>query len=309
MESKPTTGAVNKKVYIGAIVALLLINVFTIYLYESTDKDRSEITTQKTALQNDFKNLSDTLDVKRYQLEQFKGKNAELDKAIAEKQDMIDQEKKQIASLFAQNKLTAGELSRAKGMIAQYQASIADMTTQITNLTAQNEQLNNDKTQLTADLGTERQTTSQLSEQNKTLSHKVEVGSMLQIARVDVEAIKNRPVLGEGRAKRAKATDDLKITFETGANKVLDKGPVSLYVRIINPKGETISVADQGSGTITAAETATPIQYSTKKDLDWDQTNKKVVLYWNQHISDPGVYKVEVYQNGYVVGQGAVKLS
>jgi hypothetical protein len=43
--------------------------------------------------------------------------------------------------------------------------------------------------------------------------------------------------------------DYLKISFATGENKVLEPGNLALYLRIINPKGETITAADQGSGT------------------------------------------------------------
>lgn len=307
MESNQN-GAVNKKVYIGVIMLLLLLNAFTVYLFETTDKDKTAITTEKLALQRDFKNISDTLDVKRNEIEQFKGRNADLDKIILAKQDAIDHQKKEIATLFAQNKLTVQQLVQARGMIAQYQASIADLNKQINDLTAQNQQLTTQNEQLTAYLGSEKQNSYALAEQNKMLSQKVEVGSILQISKVNVEAVKKRPILGEVHARRAKAVQDLKISFETGTNKVLDKGPLSLYVRIINPKGETIAIADQGSGTITAADNAEPVQYSKKADIDYDQTNKKVVMYWNQQIHDPGVYKVQVYQKGYVVGEGSVKL-
>ena len=131
---------------------------------------------------------------------------------------------------------------------------------------------------------------------------------MLQLSKVDVEAIKMRHNGKEVQVKRVKAAEELKISFETGKNKVLDPGTLSLYVRIINPKGETISVTDQGSGMISLADSPNPVQYSKKADIDWDQNNKKVIVYWGQNITDPGTYKVQVYQKGYMVGEGAVKL-
>jgi len=126
---------------------------------------------------------------------------------------------------------------------------------------------------------------------------------------LDVEAVKRKNNGKEVSVKRAKVAQSLKISFETGENKVLDPGPVSLYVRIINPKGETIAVSDQGSGAIASALTPEPVQFTKRADFDYDQNNKKVIVYWSQNISDPGLYRVEVYQNGYVVGQGQVKLS
>lgn len=94
-------------------------------------------------------------------------------------------------------------------------------------------------------------------EQNKGLSKTVEVGSLLQLTQVQVEGVKQR-LNGRDRAVRnAKAAESLKISFETGENKILPAGPVSLYVRVINPRGETISVENQGSGTLQLTESGT----------------------------------------------------
>ncbi len=193
-------------------------------------------------------------------------------------------------------------------MIDEYELNIAAMTKQVEELTAQNTQLTATNTQLNTDLTAERATTTTLTETNKGLSKKVEVGSLLKLANVEVEAIKRRNNGKEVEVGKAKTAESLKISFETGENKVVDPGNMSLYVRVINPKGETISVADQGSGVIQSAANNESLSYSKKADFDYNQTNKKVVVYWSQNITTPGTYKVEVYQNGYVVGQGAVKL-
>jgi regulatory protein YycI of two-component signal transduction system YycFG len=301
--------AVNKKGYISAIVVLLLINIFTLYMFLNERTQKTDLTSQKTELQHQFRDLSDTLNMRNTEVEQFMGKNAELDRAIAEKQEQMDAQKKEIQRLFAKNKMTQAELSKAKDLIAQYQASITDMTARVDQLTKENAELMASNQQLTTDLTTERSTTSQLTETNKGLSKKVEAGSLFQIARVEVDAVKTKGNGKEVEVRKAKAAQNLRIKFETGENRVLDPGTVPLYVRIINPKGETIAVADQGSGTIPAAETAEPIQYTKKADIDYNQTNKTVVVYWGKNIQQPGTYKVEVIQNGHVVGNGSVELS
>ena len=301
-------GTVSKKIYFATIILLILINCGTIYMLYNTSAEKTDVISQKTAIEKEFKNLSDTLDVKRTEIQHYIGRNGELDKTIADNQMMIDREKKEIASLLHKGTLTSAELSKAKGMIAMYEASIADMTKQVSDLTAQNHELNNQNQELASTLDQERVNTAHLTDVNKDLSQKVEAGSLLQLAKVDVEAIKLRHSGKEVPVKRVKAAEELKISFETGNNKVLDPGTVSLYVRIINPKGETIALADQGSGTIALADSPDPVQYTKKADINWDQKNKKVVVYWGQNISDPGTYKVQVYQKGYVVGEGAVKL-
>ena len=83
----------------------------------------------------------------------------------------------------------------------------------------------------------------------------------------------------------------------------------ALYVRIINPKGETIAVADQGSGTLQSADSPEQVSYTKKAEIDYNQTNKTIVVYWSMNIQQPGKYIVEVYQSGHVIGQGEVDLS
>jgi len=309
METNQTGAESKKKLYIGAIVVLMLINTVTLYFLFSENKAKEDLSSQTSSLQADFRSLSDTLSVKNSEIEQFRGKNAELDQAITAKEEMLVKEKKQIQGLLAKNKLTQKDLNEAQGMLAEYKTSITDMTAKIDELTKQNQQLTAQNQQLNTDLTSEKQTTSQLTATNQGLSQKVAVGSLLPIANVDVEAIKKKGNGKEVEVKHAKVAESLKISFETGNNKVIDPGTVSLYVRIINPKGETIAVADQGSGTIQSADNSEAIQYTKKADIDYNQSNKKVVVYWGQNIKDPGTYKVELYQSGHVVGQGQVKLS
>lgn len=309
METNQTGAESKKKLYIGAIVVLMLINTVTLYFLFSENKAKEDLSSQTLSLQAQFNSLTDTLGVKNSEIEQFRGKNAELDQAITAKEEMLVKEKKQIQSLLAKNKLNQKELKEAQTMLAQYKTSISDMTAKIDELTKQNQQLTAQNQQLNTDLTNEKQTTSQLAATNQGLSKKVEVGSLLPIAKVDVEAIKKKGNGKEVEVKRAKVAESLKISFETGENKVLDPGTVSVYVRIIDPKGETIAVADQGSGTMTAADNSEAIQYTKKADIDYNRTNKKVVVYWGQNIKDPGTYKVELYQSGHVIGQGQVKLS
>ncbi len=298
----------KNKILMGIIVALLLaIAVTGFYLY-SGNVENVDLTADKALLETNFKNLSDTLDVRSSDLQQITDNNTLLDSTVTAYQAAIDAKKKEIAVLLSNKKMNKGELEKAKKLIAEYEADILGLQQQILDLVTQNHELAKENQQLDESLTIEKRTTTALLEQNKGLSKTVEVGSLLQLSPVLVEGVKQR-LNGRDRAVRnAKAAESLKVSFEAGQNKVLPAGPVSLYVRVINPKGETISVANQGSGTLQLTESGTPVQYSTKADIDWNQTGKKVVIYWKQYISTAGTYKVEIYQGGYLIGLGQVTL-
>jgi hypothetical protein len=298
----------NKKIYVAIIALLLLINGVALYLLYSENKSKKDLTAQKITLENDFKNLSDTLDAKIADLDQFKGRNAVLDSIIVEQQAEIEKQKKTISGLFSKGKMTASELAKAKTMIAEYESSIAEMKKRVEQLVAEKDQLTAQNQQLSTDLTNEKQTTSQLSEQNKGLSRKVELASLLQLRNIEVVGIKKKDNGKDVTVSKVKQLESLRISFETGDNKILDAGNLSLYIRILNPKGETISVADQGSGNFTPAGTNESAQYTKKADIDWNQSNKKITVYWSQNIKEPGTYKAEIYQSGVMIGQDEVTL-
>jgi myosin heavy subunit len=298
----------SKKLMMGIIVALLLVTGVSLYFVFSGHQENDDLSAQKTTLDSTFKSLSDTMDVRNGELEQITDKNTRLDSLVSINETTIANEKKQIAGLLAKTKMTKSELAEANAMIVQYQASISDLQKAVVELSAQNQQLTTDNQKLSTDLTTEKKTTSDLSTQNQGLAKTVEVGSLLQLNNVEASGIKIRQNGKEVVVRRAKATESLRVSFETGLNKILPVGTVSLYVRIINPKGETISMVDQGSGSMQLANSGPQMLYTKRADFAWNQTNKKVLVYWKQDNAAEGVYKVEIYQAGYLVGNGQVKL-
>lgn len=305
MENNQSGG--NKKIYVAIIALLLLINGVALYLLWSENKEKKDVSDAKVKLEQEFRSLSDTLDVKKLEIDNLIANGNIQDSTILAQRDELDAKQKQIKSLLAAGKMTKDELKKAKEMIAQYESSIADLQKKVEELTKQNQELTNQNQQLSTDLNAEKQTTAALNQDLAIKNKKVELGSLLHPSNVMFDAISKKKNGDDRVEKKAKSAESLRLTFETGENKVLEKGQASLYIRIINPKGETIAVADQGSGTL-KNEAGETIQYTKRADFDWDQTNKKLVIYWSQNIKDKGTYKAEIYQSGYLIGSKSVDL-
>lgn len=311
METIETVESEKKKnkVLIGIIAVLLVALLASLYFNYTGNLNNTDLTNEKAQLETNFKKLSDTLDVRGVEIQQITDHNTELDSLITVNQETIAAKKKEIAALLSKTNMTKSELAEAKKLIAEYEGEILELQNQVGALLSQNQQLAAENQKLGQELADEKNTNTALIEQNKVLAKTVEVGSLLQLTQVDVEGVKQK-LNGRDRAvKNAKAAESLKISFEAAQNNILPAGPVSLYIRVINPKGETISVANQGSGTLLLTDSDTPVQYSTKADIDWNQTGKKVVVYWKQYISAAGTYKAEIYQDGYLIGFGQVTLN
>jgi hypothetical protein len=302
------SGGGSKKIYIAIIILLLLINGGAFYklIIENQKREDQKVVIEKKDA--DLKGLNQQFETAKQDLEGMKGKNSELDSIVNARQAMIEKIQGQLAVAQKRGNMSAGELAKYKEMVSKVQSDNAELQKKIEELTAKNQELTAENLKVNQSLAAEKTTTAALTDDKAKLSKKVELGSLLHIQGLKIEGEKKRKNGKEVAKTSAKSIDLLKITFATGDNKVLEKGNLSLYVRVINPKGETLAVADQGSGTTKLADGGGDVQYSKKVDLDWDQTSKNVSMDWTENIKSPGTYKVEVYQAGYLVGQGSVLL-
>ena len=312
METNQTPTRERK--FIAAIVILALLNIGTGIVLFTTHQTKNEVIVQKEEVETNYSNLEKdyhgitaSLDAASLEIGQLKGQNADMDKIIAEKQAMIEEEKQKLDDAFRNNELTGAALNKARTMVAKYESSIAELQKQVERYEQENKQLTAHNEVLSTELTCEKETSTALAQKTEVLSNKLTTASYFTIPKVEVAGVKRNIMGNEVPVSRAKSAESLKISFETGVNKALDPGKVSLYVRIINPKGETIAVKEQGSGVITA-DNDKPVQFTKKADIQYTQQNRKVTMYWTRYIQEPGTYKVEVYQSGKVVGRGAVKL-
>lgn len=305
-ETKQGNG--SKRIYLAIIVILLLINGVAGYLLYNENKQKEEKIAIVEQKDTELKSINQQFEAAKQDLEGMKGKNADLDSILNARQAEIEKGQQELAEAQRRGNMSAGEVQKYKDMVAKFQTENAELQKKVQELTEKNEQLTAQNLEVTHNLEVEKNNSASLSEDKKNLSKKVELGSLLHLQNMTVTGEKKKKNGKEISEKSAKKTDFIKISFETGENKVLEKGPLSLYVRIINPKGETIALADQGSGTIKLADGGGEVQFSRQVDLDWDQTSQKKVVEWSQNIKDPGTYKVEVYQSGYLVGSGSVVL-
>jgi hypothetical protein len=301
-------GSGSKRIYLAIIFLLLLINGVLLWLAYNQNKQKEEQIVEVQKKDTEMKSLNQQFDSAKQELESLKGKNSELDSIINVRVAEIAGKQAELDAALKSGRLNAGEVNKYKVLAAKYKTDNEELQKKIQELTSQNQELTAQNLAITQKLDVEKNTTSALNQELSVKQKKVELGSLLQLQNMKVEGVHKKKNGKEVVEKSGKKCDYLKISFETGANKVLEKGPLALYLRIINPKGETIALSDQGSGTMKLADEGGDAQYSRKLDLDWTQESLKETIEWSQNIKDPGTYKIEVYQAGYLVGKSSVDL-
>lgn len=300
----------KRTLYIVLILLLLGINAVGFYYLISKNKQEvQELTEEITDLRDDYTTLQADFNKQLAELNDMKGQNAQLDSIIAVREAEIKGHLAEIEKMKKQGNYNASELKKAKDLVLVYEKEKLAFRATLDSLFAVNEELKIIMENLELDLLSEKSTTEQLSEEKKFLSGKVELGSLLQADELYAAGIKVKDNGAEKEVSKVKNTDKILVCYQTGANKVRDAGPVTMQLRLVSPDGETMFMESEGSGTLTNKENGEKVRFTKEAQFDYDNSNKKVCIYWSHNITGVGTYTAEIYQDGYMIGNTTFTLN
>ena len=261
----------------------------------------AKVTDEKGTLQ---KNFDDAL----VRLDSLTGTNNKMQGQLTGANSDIAKKKAEIRSILGKSHATQAELTRAKGLINDLNGKISDLEKQVADLTTQNTQLTSDKTQLTSDkekLTSDLQTTTTAKED---LEKKVDIASTLNASNIAVTPVQDRKNGKEKVTTTAKRVDKLIISFDVN-NRIAQNGQTDVYVCITGPDGKPISVPALGSGTFASRDEGDKI-FTAKVPVDIEAGKTKSVQFaWKQNTNFmQGNYKIEIYHNGFKIGEGVREL-
>ncbi len=303
----------DRKIIYGVLIALLLGTWGYIIYDKSKSKEQiSQMQTQYSNVDSARNEIQNEYNDALARLDSATGNNTQLQGALAERQKEINNLKQQITSITNKRNATAGELERARGLINQLNMRIDDMYAEISRLKTENQALASSNKRLNSQnqqLSTER---SQLQE-NLTTSESArreveEVASTLHASNLNITPIN---VKGNGKEKEtttAKRVDLLRISFNVDENRVAPSGNKELYVAVTAPDGRPVTMAS-GSGTFDTRDEGTKT-YTNKVTIPYEQGKRSAVSFdWKQEGKyQLGAYKIEVYHNGFKIGEGTKTL-
>ena len=261
----------------------------------------AKVTDEKGQLQ---KNFDDAL----VRLDSLTGTNNKMQSQLSERQTEIGKLKNNIRGILKKERLTAAEKKKADDLIKELNDKISGLEQQVAQLTQENQQLNQDKTQLTQDkdkLTSDLQSTTTAKDQ---LAQKVEIASTLNASNISITPMHDKKNGQDKVTTNAKKVDKLVISFDV-SNRIAQTGQTDVYVCITGPDGKPISVAALGSGTFTTREDGDKV-YTAKVPVDIEAGKTKPVQFaWKQNSSfQKGNYKIEIYHNGFKIGEGTREL-
>ena len=190
-------------------------------------------------------------------------------------------------------------------------------------LNTTNIKLNEDKNALTSDLDSqkavnedltvEKNTLSQknekLSSEKQKLSRKVDLASAIDVNDIEIKGYKTSDTGKESRRRQAENVDMLQLCFNLSNNEVAEDGIETFYIRMITPLGETLTNPRLGSGIMETGVNGDKMKFTQVKEVNYNHEENNVCTKWKPGTQfQEGVYNVEIYNKGFIVGKSTFKL-
>lgn len=299
----------NKNLII-IVLSIIILGSWAYLLYQKNESEKIIIQYQKeyAFIDSSKSDLERSYNDALGRLDSLSTYNNELEGKLNTNNSEIEQLKGKIGSLMKKQRLSESEKKQAASLIKELNEKINGLEQEVARLNAENQQLNTNLTsekQKSAQLSTDLQTTTTAKQD---LEKKVDVASTLNASNIAITPIDERKGGKEKATTTAKRVDKLVISFDVD-NRIAPGGTTNVYVCITGPDGNPIAVEALGSGRFQTREDGEKL-FTSKVNVDIETGKKKHVEFaWKQNSSfQTGNYKIEVYHNGFKIGENVVTL-
>jgi len=312
--SQPAPPPPEKKNMRNLLTAGLLIALLGTWGYIIYDKNKTKETiqqkdTQLATTNTEKDELKKELDDATMRYDMIKTSSANMshskDSVITQRDRDIAEKRVKIQQLLTKVGATKEELAQAKTLIASLNDDIVGYKTQIETLQGEKIVLTQEKEAVTKERDVARKETEDAKTVIKEKEDVIDIGSTLHASNFSVTGINERKSGKEKSTTTAKRVDKLRISFDLDENRITQSGPKSIYICITDPKGTPVSVEALGSGTFTTRD-GMEKSFTQKVEINYTQGQRQTInVDWKQNSSfETGDYKIEVYNNGFKIGEG-----
>jgi len=282
----------NKKIMIPLVAVILALLGGVAYLFlnlqeqKQVNEDMQELARlDKQEMENEYERFT-------LQYSEMKTK-INNDSIIAQ----LTEEQMKTQKLLEELKKTkaddAREITRLKKELATVRAVLRDYVMQIDSLNRQNERLQAENTQVKEQLAERNTQIAGLSTEKASLSEKVAIAAQLDATNIHLKALKKN----NKEVKKIKDCKTMQTSFTITRNVTASNGTRTVYVRIQNPGGNTLS----GGGTFPYENRN--LEYTMKKNIEYTGEETSLTLYWQvSQALEAGDYRVSIFVDGNMIG-------
>lgn len=294
----------NRKIVYGVLIAALIGTWGYIFYDKSQTRQAvtqletriNNVDSARSAVQQEFTVVSAKAD-------SLTQNNIQLQGTLAERGSEIQKLKSNISSILKKKNATQAELAQAKQMIGELNGKMDGLVAELEKVKGENQQLTTEKTQLTADKQTLQENLDKTSTEKKQIE---DLASTLHASNIGITALKIGSSGKEKVTTTAKRINAMRVSFVLDPNRITTTGTKDIYVCVTAPDGKVIS--DGGSSFDTREEGSK--SFTSKVSVNYEQ-NKVTPVSFDIKQTDKyqvGDYKIEIYNNGFKIGEGVKKL-
>ena len=315
------TSEINKprKDYRNVIIGALAVLLVGLGVFLFIDKNKSSETIQQQQTQiskvtDEKSEIQQSFDASLARLDSVKSVNTSLQGKLTESNNEISKTKAEIRSILNKKNATAAELNKAKQLIAGLNDKINTMQAEVARLNQENQALTQDKVVLTQEkttLTAEKEklnqdlTTTTVAKQE--LEKKVDVASTLNASNIVITPVKLKGNGEEKVTSTAKRVDRLKISFDVD-NRIAQTGTTDIYVLVLGPDGKPVTASGVNSGTFSTRDEGDKT-FTAKLPVEIETAKRKNIQFqFSPGNFQQGNYTIQIYQNGFKIGESTREL-
>ena len=287
-QATPPPRPKNKSLQVILWILVALLAVVT-YLYinqmQTTQKIETALTAEKDSLQTHLLSL-------RSEYDSLMTDNDSLNAQLLSEQEKIDDLLAEIKTVKATNyakiRQLQDELGTLRKVAKSYVRQIDSLNTINRQLVAENIKVKNEFNEVVS-------TKNELEEENKDLSGKVEMASVLR-----TENLRAVPLNRRGKENnRINKIEKIQIDFTVKENVLAEPGERTFYVRIAGPDDYILAKSEEDLFEYQGQE----IVFSASRPVDYLNEKIEVTIYWeNNGALIPGSYDVYLFADGHEIG-------
>jgi cell division protein ZapB len=300
-ENRPRSNNVLIILLILLLIGSLGFNVYQYFSGRKTESQLNEKVVDSNSLRRELQQQRDSI---LALLEESRGHSSKLDSTIQGREQELIEKSRRIESLLKDNKISYNKYLSIKDQMEQwkyyaqkYSKEIDELKEQNKKLTAQNQSLKTEVTQKKHAIDT-------LMDVVTSQGNRLTLAERLTAQDVQITGVKFKGNNKERETDRAGQIEKLKICFTIPENQAALEGERIIYLQIIDPRGQTVSIDALGSGvTMLNGE---QVQFTTQQTIQYTHEAKNYCIYWGKGSEfEKGKYTFNIITNGYSLGQKA----
>ena len=271
-----------------AILAVVLAAISVLYynINRRQQLQYHELEVVRDSIKNDLTNLISEYDSLQYQ-------NDTISARLVEANELVEQ-------LKYERRLNYNRLRAYEKEVGTLRTVMKRYLRQIDSLNSLNKKLINENVSYRKEISSANLRAERAEEKASELKNKVQQGAILRARDITLVALNAKGNL----VSRVSRATTLRVDFTLNANELTTPGNREVYVRITSPDGYILSTEQ----TPTFEFEGGKLSYSASREVDYQNEDIDVSIFYNGSGFATGTYKVQLYSGGYMMGSTEIAL-